>query len=147
VSPRIRRQLPVEWELNLAPLVDVVMVLIIFFMLATKMVQREHTQVALPDSTSAELAPHRPAGSRVVINIRPDNSGEPAYVIADRALTSHELAARLTAEVRRDRTVTCYLRAEHVLPWAAIEPVLLACADAGITRITFATNAPPPPER
>lgn len=149
VNPRHRRNPPVEWDLNLAPLVDVVMVLIIFFMLATKMVQREHTQVALPDSTSAELAPPRPTGSRVVINVRPagrDDSGGPAYVIADRTLTSDELPARLAAEVRRDRDVTCYLRAEHVLPWAAIEPVLLACADAGIGRVTFATNAPQSPE-
>ncbi len=56
--------------LNLAPMVDVMMCLLIFFMLATKMVEQENSRIDLPVAQAAKDAEKHTLGNRLVVNIR-----------------------------------------------------------------------------
>src|SRR6185436_7513846 len=90
--------------LNLAPMVDVVMCLIIFFMLATKLVQRENSSIDLPAASTAKEREKRDIGRRVVVNVLPDQSGSDVarYVISDIPMSLSQVAQRLAAERQRD---------------------------------------------
>lgn len=126
--------------LNLAPMVDVIMCLLIFFMLATRMVQRESSRIDLPEATAAKEAEIRALGNRVVVNVRPSGSdelGEAVYELDGEATPVAELYARLEREGRQDPGVNCVIRAARSVPYRFVEAVLVGCAAGKIENITF----------
>jgi len=139
--PRLRPPEATPLGLNLAPMVDVVMCLIIFFMLASKLVERENSPIDLPVASMARQAEKRDLGRRVVINVVAElaaGTEKPHYVVGQQTLDLEEVARRLAAEQRRDPLVKCVIRGDRDLPYHAIETVLLACARAGISNVIFA---------
>ncbi|MFO0974694.1 MAG: biopolymer transporter ExbD [Phycisphaerae bacterium] len=127
---------PASMSLNLAPMVDVMMCLLIFFMLAAKLIERRQAAVPLPQSSSA--APQSGAG-RLVVNVRNTERGA-GYSVDDQPVTPVELAERLEAEVERDAGVTCTIRADRDLPFRCIEPIMVHCARLKIAKVTFAAE-------
>ena len=88
-------------SLNLAPMVDVMMCLLIFFMLAAKMVEQENSRIDLPMARAAKDAEKQALGNRLVINIR------------NAALHGGELA--IESEKGKGTTVTVLLPAARVV--------------------------------
>lgn len=126
--------------LNLAPMVDVIMCLLIFFMLATQMVQLENSRIDLPEASAAKVAEKRALGKRVVVNVRPardEESGEAVYELDGQATPAAELYARLEREGRQDPTVNCVIRGARNVPYRFVEAVLVGCAAGKIENITF----------
>ncbi len=74
---------PVAMTLNLAPMVDVMMCLIIFFLLASKLVDAQHRPLNLPYAQAALEVKRSELGPRVVINVRPraDDPLRAEYVV------------------------------------------------------------------
>ncbi len=133
-----RAPAPTALTLNLAPMVDVMMCLLIFFMLATKMVERENVRIDLPAAVTAQDAASTEFGNRVVIGVVADERGEPAYQYRGEPATLEEVARRLAAAGAIDPELNCVIRADRSLEYRHVESVMRACADAGIRRITFA---------
>lgn len=134
------RRLPsaTELGLNLAPMVDVMMCLLIFFMLATKMVEQENSRIDLPAARAAKEADKQALGSRFVVNIRADGEGgAPAYIVREQAMPFGEVMERLAGARQLDPEVNCVIRADRNVAYRHVEVVLLACANAGIHKITF----------
>ena len=125
--------------LNLAPMVDVIMCLLIFFMLATKMVERENSAIDLPVAASALEAEKQALGSRLVVNILSPAPGEagPVYVLGGESIPLSDLISRLKHEASVDPTVNCVIRGDRGVPYRAVEAILRGCAGAGIENITF----------
>lgn len=124
-------------ELNLAPLVDVMMCLLIFFLLATKMVERESVHIDLPTAAAARDLERKALGTRVVVNVVETN-GQAEYIVDGQALGLPALAERLAIESSRNPDVTCYLRADRDVAYERVEAVLVECARRKITNVTFA---------
>ncbi|QDV90542.1 biopolymer transport protein ExbD [Phycisphaerae bacterium RAS2] len=133
-----RRPEPTALTLNLAPMVDVMMCLLIFFMLATKMVERENVRIDLPAAATAQDAASTEFGNRVVIGIVANELGEPAYQYRGEPATLDEVSRRLKSAGSIDPELNCVIRADRSLEYRHIEAVMRACADADIRRITFA---------
>jgi biopolymer transport protein ExbD len=127
--------------LNLAPMVDVMMCLLIFFLLATQMVTQENSPVDLPMAVAAEEVEKSQLGSRFVINIRHsvdgDRSDGARYVIRDESMTLDEVNEHLRIEGSLNPQVNCVIRADQSLPYQYVEQVMIGCASAGIRKITF----------
>ncbi|MBN2447607.1 MAG: biopolymer transporter ExbD, partial [Phycisphaerae bacterium] len=64
---------PVSMTLNLAPMVDVMMCLIIFFLLASQLVDSENFEMKLPWAAAAETVAQSELGRRVTINVVRDS--------------------------------------------------------------------------
>jgi biopolymer transport protein ExbD len=126
-------------DLNLAPMVDVMMCLLIFFMLATKMVEREHTAVDLPSAARAREPDPTEMGRRVVINVLSGGAEneDAVYRVGDHSVSLADLEKRLAAERARNPEVRCLIRADKELPYSTIESVMLICARAGVSRLLF----------
>jgi biopolymer transport protein ExbD len=125
--------------LNLAPMVDVMMCLLIFFMLATKMVERENSAIDLPLALAAKDAEKRELGNRFVVNVRQTgDDGEGAeYLVREEVVPLVTLYERLKVEGQHDANVNCVIRAERHVPYRHVEAVLLGCSHARIRNITF----------
>lgn len=151
---------PLSMTLNLAPLVDVMMCLIIFFLLASKLVSAQNRPLRLPYARSAELLDPSELGSRIVVNVRA-SSADPLraeYItqgwdgrnIVDLLVAPEELAPLLAsrkaqAESRGD-SLRCVIRAEKTLAAGHVETVMRACGLAKVAHVVFAANAGDEPE-
>ncbi len=151
---------PVSMTLNLAPMVDVMMCLIIFFLLAAKMVAAEHYPVDLPWAVAAKEVEQSDLGARVTITVRRADGGDERaeYVVADwdgqavveRVLWPAEIAGLLQARAARaaanNQKLRCVVRADRLVMYKHVEVVLRGCGLAKIADVVFSVNAGLAPE-
>ncbi len=145
---------PVRMTLNLAPMVDVMMCLIIFFLLAAKLVAVEHYPVDLPWAQAAKEVEPGELGTRVTITVRrlPADEQQAEYVVGDwdgqkvveRVLRPDEVAellqARAARAARAEQKLRCVIRADETVMYQHVEVVLRGCGRAKISDVVFGVN-------
>lgn len=135
---KIPRRAAGELGIDMTPMIDVVFQLIIFFLVSSHLVKQEtQVQLPLPVATSGEKDIAERA--RVTVNV----VGDGALLLAGREVTPQELTTQLAsklADLGKDMEVR--IRSARNIPYARVEPVMLACADAGIWNVTFAVYRP-----
>lgn len=126
--------------LNMTPLVDIVFQLMVFFLVASHLAQQETVlELALPQAASGE--PDLPLEfPRVVLNVAEGSHG---VWVAGRQLDLAELRTLLAAEIGlRQGPVQVRIRCDRTVPYSRLEPILEACAEAGITDVVIASTEP-----
>ncbi len=124
-----------EPEINLIPLIDVILVLIIFFVITTTFDTRSTLQLQLPKA-AADTATTEAAVLSVLIN------AEGRYFVGDREVLRTDLDAlkQVLLEVGgEDRTRPVLLRADARTPHQAVVTALDALGQIGFRRISIAT--------
>lgn len=131
--PRLGRNRTVNF--NGTPLIDVVFLLIIFFLVSSHLAQQEtQLELALPAAASSEEPDVAPA-ARVTINVRADGQ----ILLGGNQVAIEEVPRRLEFERRETSTeLEVHIRADRQLPYRQIEPLLLACAKAKLWNVSFA---------
>jgi biopolymer transport protein ExbD len=124
-----------EVELNLISLVDVVLLLVIFFMLSTTFVQDTQLHVELPKAGSAAV---ERSAQPIVITI----SAQGSYLVNDRALVNNERAT-LSAALRQvagdSRQGPVTLRADARATHQSVVTAMDVAAKQGFTQVNIAT--------
>lgn len=117
----------------MTPMIDVVFLLIIFFLVSSHLARREsRLQLALPNAATGE-ADNDPS-PRLTINVRANG----ALLLGPNPIEPPELVERLRAESNRQGdALRVRLRGDQGAPFAAIEPALAACAEAGVEDIAL----------
>lgn len=120
---------------NVTSLIDIVFLLIIFFLVASHVARSEAVEpVDLPKVTD-------PAGDeaetplRIVITVMADRS---MWVGGRRVLLPQVEQLILSAALESGNQVEVRIRADHAATYLEVEPILLACAQFGVTRVGFA---------
>jgi biopolymer transport protein ExbD len=124
-----------DLELNLISLVDVVLLLVIFFMLSTTFVQEGRLRVELPEAGSA--AAER-AVSPIVITI----SSQGSYRVNDRALVNNEratLSAALRQVAGESKGQPITIRADARSTHQSVVTAMDVAARLGFTQVNIAT--------
>ena len=119
-------------EINITPLVDVVLVLLLIFMLTAPVLQ-SGVEVAIPKTRSvAQLTEER-----LVVTIDKDQN----VFLQDKPVNVNELPERLSAVGKGDPAKRIiYLRADEQVPFGAFASVMDAVKQAGITNISIVTR-------
>jgi biopolymer transport protein ExbD len=131
LSPR-RREDP---ELNLTSLIDVVLLLVIFFMVSTTFVEEGRLRVELP---SASNEPVTAVQDPVVITVTAQGS----YRVNDRALVNNAretLAAALTKVAGGRGSVPLTIRADARATHQSVVTAMDVAARLGFTQVNIAT--------
>lgn len=131
---RPRRPLPVE--INLAPLIDVVFLLLIFFMVSTTFKDDSRLRVQLPHAQGEEAQ-----AQEQVIRIVIDRAGR--FFIDDREVTDPktQTLVKLLSERRgEDPNLPVLIQADAATPHQAVITAMDAASQAGLTRIAFAAT-------
>jgi len=118
-------------EINIIPLVDVVLVLLVIFMVTAPMLHRG-IDITLPQSSSNTITPDE----RLVISIEPD---EAIYIGKDR-VTIVSLRKRLHEARALNPLVSVYLRADSKIPYGRIIQIMDEVKRAGIERLGMVTS-------
>jgi biopolymer transport protein ExbD len=124
-----------EPEINLIPLIDVVLCLVIFFVVTTTFDARSVLRLQLP---RADAAPNEQQPRTLSVLINADGR----YFVGDREVLQTDLESlkRTIAEVAgEDRERTVLIRADARTPWQAVVTVYDALGQLGFQRIANAT--------
>lgn len=120
---------------NVTSLIDIVFLLIIFFLVASHVARSEAVEpVDLPEVTD-------PAGDeeetplRIVITVMDDRT---MWVGGREVLLPQVEQLVLSAAQESGNKVEVRIRADQAATYLEIEPILLACAQFGVTRVGFA---------
>ncbi len=122
-----------QTRVYMAPLIDIVFLLLIFFMSAAIFYQLEsEINISVPSTEEGERTPR--AAGEVIVNVRQDGT----VVVNQRQMGDDELRSMFAriAEVYRDQPVI--IRADKKTFHEDVVRVLDMCAGAGIWNISFA---------
>jgi biopolymer transport protein ExbD len=116
--------------LNLTSMIDVLFLLIIFFMVATKFDELERNiDVAVPEVSQADDASSAPQPQ--VVTVHADGRLE----LNAEALSLEELTTRLAAESAAGRISSVVIRGDAQCPFQHVASALSACRQAGISEL------------
>jgi biopolymer transport protein ExbD/biopolymer transport protein TolR len=118
-------------DINITPLVDVVLVLLIIFMITAPVLQ-SGIEVAVPKTRTVREITEQ----RLVVTIDRDQQ----VFLGDQPVNVHELAKKLRQPGVDDAKKVIYLRADERVPFGAFASVMDAVKQAGITNISIVTQ-------
>ena len=118
-------------EINVTPLVDVVLVLLIIFMVVTPMLHRG-VKIDLPET--AHHQKHQDSGEQLVVSVR----GDGVYIETDK-LEGERLSARLRQELKTTSRPV-HIRADRSLSYGAVRKVLEEVHAAGAVTVGLGTE-------
>ena len=122
-------------QFNITPLIDVVFLLIIFFLVASHFIRNEQVeQVELPLASSGKDEDE--AASRIVVTVGSDQR----LMLGSLKTTVDEVERKLqiAAEKQGPGATELRIRADRSVPYSVVEPLLLAAARAGVSKVRFA---------
>lgn len=130
---------PYGLPVSIAPLIDVVFLLIIFFMTVSRFTRVEVEALTLPEAEKGEKAKPIEPG-HLIVNVHKDGR----IVVAGAAHTIESLGRMLAARVEEHGAdnLTVVLRGDRDADWKSAASILRACAERGIARVRVAVVEP-----
>jgi biopolymer transport protein TolR len=119
-------------EINVTPMVDVMLVLLIIFMVTAPLIQ-QGVKVNLPET---KAAPVESSDKKLVISI---DVGKHVFV-GEAEVKLEELEEKLKANVKAQADKELYLHADKDLPYGVVVEVMAAAQRAGITNVGMITD-------
>lgn len=125
-------------SVNVTPLVDMMFILIIFFLVTTQFQQEERDiQVNLPETRTGETLSSA-ARSLIVINVRRNGN----YVIRDKIMSPDELRDLIVQAVARNPDQKVLVRADKQALHGYVAAAIALCKQAGIRHANIGYELP-----
>jgi biopolymer transport protein TolR len=119
-------------QINVTPLVDVMLVLLVIFMVTAPIIQ-QGVQVNLPQARSGAIP-----GTEEHLVVTVAKNGK--IYLNDNAMTLAELGAKLRAVKKLDANKQVYLRADQDVRYGAVMKTIAEIKQAGIERLGMVTR-------
>ncbi len=132
-APSMTRSRSVSF--NVTSLIDIVFLLIIFFLVASHVARSEAVEPVDLPKISDPAGDEEESPRRVVVTVMADRT---MWVGGRRVLLPQVEQLILSAAQESLKQVEVRIRADHAATYLEIEPILLACAQFGVTRVGFA---------
>lgn len=127
-------------EFQIAPMIDVLLVLLIFFMsIASTAVNRYDPSIVLP--VAADAAPKDDSVGELVFNIAWNPREERAVTMfEERVVDPARLVDVLRQRITKDASLRVLIRSDAMTPVRHVNAVVEAAAEAGVLDVNFATT-------
>ena len=125
-----------EPEVNLTPLIDVVFLLLIFFMVSTTFEHQSRIQIELPEATAEATKPDDESLEIII-----DAQGR--FFLGEEQVVNTELKTlkgAISKVVGERESLPVIIRADAKTPHQAVITALDATSQLGLTRISLATT-------
>ena len=128
---RLKRRTEIKkGQLDMAPLIDVVFLLLIFFMLTSNFVFQPGIKVSLPKAITSEVI----SSENFVVTV----TGQDLLFLNDQPITITELVSKLKEAYQEDRSLL--LKADTNASLGRVVEIWDLCRELGIPQINIATN-------
>lgn len=128
---KLRRKQEEEIAIDMSPMIDMVFLLLIFFIVASQIIKVEKVKIEIPEAAYAKVAEDETG--RFAITVDPKGT----LYIGAIEVTMEELKTRVAAEVELDPEVRVVIRADGVVKYHISEKIMEACAEAGANDLIF----------
>jgi biopolymer transport protein ExbD len=134
--PRRERTGPVGF--NITPMIDVVFLLVIFFLVVSHFAQSEQVaDVELPLAINPSEDSDTPR--RLTVSV----TGDGRYFVKGRGISAQEVEQLIRTDTGgRSADYEVRLRTDRQTRYADVEPILLSALRTGVTRLSFAVTEP-----
>lgn len=124
---KLRRKDAEDVALDMSPMIDMVFLLLIFFIVASQIVKVEKVPIELPAAAYAKI-PEDETG-RYIITVTAEGN---FYVgPASEQVTMDQLKERVARELESDEDLRVMIRADGNTEYADTEKIMEACAEVG----------------
>ena len=128
---RLKRRTEIKkGQLDIAPLIDVVFLLLIFFMLTSNFVIQPGIKVSLPKAVTSEVLSSR--------NLLITLTGQDLLFLNEKPITVADLTTEIKIAAEENKTVL--LKADSSSSLGRVVEIWDLCRDAGVSQINIATN-------
>jgi len=118
-------------EINVTPLEDVVLVLLIIFMLTAPVLQ-SGIELSVPKTRTVKAI----SEERVVVSI----TGKQEVFVNNEAVNINNIADKLREKIRDPQGQSIYVRADENVPFGAFATVMDAVKSSGIANVSIVTE-------
>lgn len=135
----LRPNRPEPPDVNLTPLIDVVFLLLIFFMVSTTFKDDARIKVQLPEAQGEEVPAEEPQVLEIVI----DAAG--VFYVNTRMVVDRELETlkkAIAGAAGEDRELPVVIKADAKTPHQAVMTAMDAASQLGLLRFAFAATRP-----
>lgn len=127
-------------RINVTPMIDVVMCLIVFYLLVGQLVETQRSDVALPEARAGQKLPEQ---ELFVINVLPGEGRGSRIVVDGEPVSPVSLEALVRERLRLKENLVVHVRADRTLAYGAVDPVVRACRGAGVRALRLSTEHVP----
>ena len=134
---------------NMTPIIDIVFLLIIFFMLVCQFIVAENFQVTVPDNVTSARQPDTEADKTTTVTVMFDHNGSCAYAVGPQIIApkagpqiSDAIADAIDNQLKNlppDRRVVS-LRSDRTMPFKNTKYALAGIAKSSATDVKWAVN-------
>lgn len=118
-------------DINLIPLIDVLLVILIFLAATTTFTQERQLKISLPQANAEQLT-----APSIEVSISQDGR----YAIAGVIIAANELVTRLKAQSSGQTDRALLIRADAMAPHQAVIHAMQAAREAGMSKVHFVTQ-------
>lgn len=129
---KARKRVIEEVSFQLAPMIDMTFLLLVFFMVTTK-ISKEKTSIPVKLPIASNSAVPADVSNRDIITL--DDKGE--LFIGDRPVTKKELQAWLKQRFIDYPPLQVYIRADQKTPAKKIKEIMRTASEAGAINVIF----------
>ena len=137
---RFARRVRQEVDINLTPLIDVVFLLLIFFMVSTTFTKESHLSIDLPEATAQSS---RAADLQIEISITKNGD----YAINGVALVNNKqetLSSAIEKVSEGDNAIPMIITADSATPHQSVVTALDVAGQLGFTQLSITTQLAKP---
>lgn len=137
IRQRVKKERPIT-DINIAPLTDVVMVLLVIFMIATPLILQSSIKVNLP---TVKAAQDEKFVNQVIITV----TAAEGIFLGDKGVTLDALEAKITSMRSFNPDLTVVLFSDGAASFDSVAAVLGALNAAGVKDLNIAVKTEPAP--
>lgn len=135
---KFRQETSSEVDVNLTPLIDVVFLLLIFFMVSTSFTKETHLKIDLPEAVAT---PADPSSDRIEVVVNSDGN----YAVNGKELVDNKPATlkRALGEIAAaDRKMPFMITADATTPHQSVVTAMDVAGQMGFIHLKIATQRP-----
>jgi biopolymer transport protein TolR len=127
------RRFAAQGEINVTPLIDIVLVLLIVFMVMTPVTLKE--LVAKIPERAADSSPQPPGDNPIIVELRADET----ITVGGQPVTPDALAERVAERLRHDRKKVVFFRVDDRASYGRAVKIMDLCKGAGAATLAIVT--------